>query len=157
MHRLSLPLVAAFLALVSGACTPRGYVVDPFPWLDAADWSRAERVRVELGEHALDPQVLTFQEGRPYVLDIVNTGRETHSFAAESFFRAVALREARVVGAASFETPRFPALAVRPGQNVELLLVAVRPDDYPVACTVPGHEGQGMTGALRVLPKPKAP
>lgn len=112
---------------------------------------------MELGERAFHPQVLTFWEGRPYVLDIVNTGRETHSFEAESFFRAVALQEARVVGAASFERPRFPALTVRPGQTVELLFVTVRPDDYPVACTVPGHRGQGMTGARRVLPKPKAP
>jgi uncharacterized cupredoxin-like copper-binding protein len=125
--------------------------------VEAADWSRAERVRVELMEHEFTPQVLTLREGAAYRLEIANLGSEPHAFAAPDFFRAVALREVRVAGVASLDAWRFSVVRVEPGQTVEISFVAVRPDDYPVVCTVSGHRDRGMAGALRILPRPKTP
>lgn len=149
--------VLVWLLFLAPGCAPRGYVVEPSSWLEAADWSRAERVRVELVEHAFVPQVLSFREGEAYRLEIANAGREAHAFAAPDFFRAVALGEVRVAGAASVDAARFSTVQIEPGQTVEVSFVAVRPDDYPVVCTVSGHRDRGMAGALRILPRSKAP
>ncbi|MEW6487557.1 MAG: hypothetical protein AB1578_06545 [Thermodesulfobacteriota bacterium] len=160
MHRsvrLPGPWVLAGLLFLALGCAPRGYVVEPSSWVETADWSRAERVRVEVTEHGFAPQVLTLREGKAYLLEIANAGSEPHAFAAPDFFRAVALREVRVVGAASLDASRFSVVRVEPGQTVVTSLVAVRPDDYPVVCTVSGHRERGMSGALRILPKAKAP
>lgn len=160
MHRfLRLPGLRALagLLLLALGCAPRGYVVEPWSWVEAADWSRAERVRVELMEHGFVPQVLTFRDGVAYLLEIANAGSEPHSFASPDFFRAVALREVRVAGAATLDASRFSVVRVEPGQTVVVSFVAVRPDDYPLICTVAGHRERGMAGALRILPKTKAP
>src|SRR5512134_3575701 len=104
MRRLSLLLSAVALGvplLVAGCATPAGYVKDPMPWLETADWAKLQRVRVVMTEYKFTPQVLSFDEGKPYVLEIENAGKEPHSFTAEKFFRAVAIRGMRFPGAAA--------------------------------------------------------
>lgn len=155
--RFSAPWALAWILFLALGCAPRGYVVDPSFWVEAADWSRAERVRVHLTEHGFVPQVLTLREGEAYLLEIANTGSEPHFFAAPDFFRGVALREVQVAGAASLDASRFSVVRLEPGRAVVVSFVAVRPDDYPVVCTVSGHRDPGGAGALRILPRPKAP
>ena len=144
------------LSLLLAACLAPGYVKDPTPWLTTADWPQAERARVVLSEYAFTPQVLSFTEGRAYVLEIANKGKETHDFVSERFFRAIATRKARMPEVAELEAPYFTDLEVHPGGTVELHFVAVRPGTYDLSCTVGGHAAMGMKGAIRILPKPKA-
>jgi uncharacterized cupredoxin-like copper-binding protein len=145
------------LIFVQAACVPRGYIKDPSPWVMAADWSQAETVRVTMSEYVFTPQVLSFTEGRPYVLEIVNLGLENHYFVSEKFFRAVATRKAQVPEVAELKAPHFTALEVYPGERLELHFVAVRQGTYELRCTNQGHTEKGMTGAIRILPKPKTP
>ncbi len=151
------PLAACLVLLSVSACIPEGYVKDPAPWLAEARWEEAARVQVEITETALAPQVLTFQEDRPYVLEITNRGTRTHELAAEQFLKAVTTRDARVPGVAGFTALRFTAIEIAPGQTVDLAFVAVRPGTYPLTCSAPGHGAGGLSGAARILPAPKGP
>ncbi len=150
-------LAAGLVLLSASACIPEGYVKDPTPWLAEARWEKAERVQVAITEVAFTPQVLTFQKNRPYVLEIANRGAQPHELAAEQFLKAVATRDARVPGVAGFTAPRFTAIEIAPGQTVEVAFVAVRPGTYPLTCSAPGHGGDGLSGAARILPAPKGP
>ena len=150
-------LAACAVVLFASACIPEGYVKDPTPWLVEARWGEAERVQVAITEYAFTPQVLTFVKNRPYVLEIVNRGARPHVFAAEQFLKAVATRDARVPDVAGFTAPRFTAIEVAPGQRVELAFVAVRPGTYPLTCSAPGHDANGMSGAARIVPPPEGP
>lgn len=153
MRGLSLLLWAAGLgvSLLAASCaTPAGYVKDPIPWLENADWSKMQKVRVVMSEYRFTPQVLSFDEGKPYVLEIENAGKEGHSFTAEKFFRAVAMREIRIPGAAALDFPNFATVEVQPGALVEVAFVAVREGEYDMLCTDPGHPEKGMIGAIQI-------
>ncbi len=145
-------LAAGLLGLAG--CIPAGYVKDPTPWVQEANWAEAQTLRLELAEYRLSPQVLVLREGRPYVLEIVNTGRETHSFSAPEFLKAVAARKAEVPEVAEVRAWRFTAFQLAPGRSVRLSFVAVRPGTYPVACTQPGHADRGMRGAVQIEKAP---
>ena len=143
-------------AWIAAGCIPPGYVRDPEPWVAAARWSEAERVTLEMGDTAFRPQVLTLREGRPYVLELANRGRETHRFRAPEFFRAVALQGVRVPGTVDVRAWRLQSVELRPGRSVEIRFVAVRPGTYRAACGTPGHAGRGQAAAIRIV-KPEAP
>jgi len=157
MHPRPALLLALFALLATAACSPRGYVKDPDPWLAAADWSRAERRSVTLSEFRINPQVVSFEEGQPYALEITNEGREKHAFRTSGFFRAVATRWLEVRGAAGIRAPYFISLELLPGVSVELQFVAVRPGTYEVSCPEAGHAGQGMLAAFEIRPRPQQP
>lgn len=140
---------------VGAGCVTIGYVKDPSPWLATAEWDRAQRIPVTLSEYSFTPQVLDLWEGQPYVLEIKNTGREKHYFTAEEFFRAIATRKAQIPAVVEVKAPYFTALELYPGQTLELFFVAVRPGTYNLLCTIPGHSQKGMTGAIKILPRPK--
>jgi uncharacterized cupredoxin-like copper-binding protein len=154
MRGFSLRLWPAALGvslLVASCAIPAGYVKDPIPWLETADWSKVERIRVAMSEYRFTPQVLSFEEGKPYVLEIENAGKERHNFAAEKFFRAVAVREIRVPGAAALDLPSFATVELQPGGIVDIAFVAVRPGEYDMVSSEPGDAQKGLIGAAQIL------
>jgi hypothetical protein len=56
----------------------------------AADWSNAETVRVDLGEFYFNQTDLTFEASKPYKVELVNVGEVKHEFTSEDFFGSVA-------------------------------------------------------------------
>ncbi len=150
--RRVLAWAAVAAGLLAGAgCVPAGYVKDPGPWVRTAEWSLAERVRVEIGDRALDPQVLTFEENRPYVIEVVNRASGPRRLSAPEFFKAVAARTVRVPQAAAVSALRYTAIEIEPGRSVDIELVAVRPGTYRVLTTIPGIPGAELVGAFRIV------
>ena len=124
-----LALAFGLLSTVAGAQEP--------------DWSRAQRVDVELSSFDFTPSTLHLKAGRPVILHLVNTASGGHDFAAPAFFAAAQLR------------PRDrPALAkgrveVRGGQSRDVALVP-RAGRYPLKCSHAFHKTFGMTGRILV-------
>ena len=152
--RRCLVWVAIAGGLAAGAgCVPAGYVKDPGPWVRTADWSQAERVRVEIGDRALEPQVLTLEESRPYVIEVANRASGPRRLSAPGFFKAVAARTVRVPEVAAVSALRYTGIEIEPGRSVDIELVAVRPGTYRVLTTIPGIPGAELVGAFRIVKK----
>lgn len=141
---------AAALLLLAGCVLP-GYVRDPAPWVGPADWSQAGRVRLQVSEAGLEPQVLTLDEGQAYVLQLVNTGRERQRLESENFYRALAHRRLRAPREGAAEVEGASGLEVEPGGTLELSFVAVRPGTYALRAAP-----HGFTGAVQIAPRPPA-
>ena len=85
--------LAAFLSACSSADDTFGNPADGYPGsarevADAADWSKAETLKIDLAEFSYSPETLVFRLGQPYILNLVNTGSLPHRFVAKEFFRA---------------------------------------------------------------------
>jgi uncharacterized cupredoxin-like copper-binding protein len=131
-HRLT-PLLAALLlvALVPGNA-------------HAVDWSKAQTVSVVTVEYAFKPANLTFRKGVAYRLHIDNQGKETHEFTAPDFFKAIRIRDPKVVNADLTE------IVVQPGEQKDLFIVAKQPGSYTLKCS--DHDWAGMVGGIAITP-----
>ncbi len=126
-----------------------GYVVGARARVEAADWSQAEIVAVELSEFKFEPSDLAFQEGIAYRLVLRNTGDRTHTFVSENFFKAIAT-EKLVTADGMIATPYLRAIAVRSGEEKELRFVPVRKGTYGLECTILLHSTFGMEGRITI-------
>lgn len=148
----TLVLAGSAISLLFAGCEPPvAFVKDPSPWVETAEWGKIQKVRVAMSEYRFSPQVLSFEEGQPYVLEVANEGREKHDFSAEKFFRAVALRSVHFPGAGALAAPAFTTMAIEPGGTVQLVFVAVRPGTYEMACSSSGHAERGLIGAIQIV------
>ena len=103
---------------------------------------RDGRLRLELTEYALDPQVI--KTSSPAVrIRAVNRGRLTHNVAIQEEAEGEgALAQPRVLGS----TPTaHPGETVRTGRAIRLA-----PGRYRLACTVANHDTLGEYGTLIV-------
>ena len=116
----------------------------------AADWSTAETVTVTLADFEFKPAALSFQSGSAYRLHLDNKGTETHFFAAEGFFKAIAANELTQNGG-SVAHPLLREIALAPGESKDLTFVAVSKGTYDLHCSAPFHEGMGMKGTITIL------
>lgn len=143
------------VALVS-ACAPAddifgnpadGYVDDAVTITDAADWTGAEVVVVELSEFRFSPESLTFHKGRPYALRLTNTGSIGHRFMARGFFRAIAIRSVVYAdGEAGY--PVLEAIGMEPKETKTINFIPVISGIFPVSCDRPFHSVFGMEGRI---------
>jgi uncharacterized cupredoxin-like copper-binding protein len=113
----------------------------------AADWDNAEVVRVEMTEFSFTPNDLTFEAGKPYVLQLVTIGNVKHEFTAHEFFPSVAWRKAESAES-GVKAPFFTEIEVFPGQQVDLYFVPVTLGRYELACEIEGHLEAGMQGTI---------
>jgi len=130
------------------------YVVNAgdFAGKEAADWDNAEVVRVELSEFAFTPSNLTFEAGKPYILQLVNVGAVEHELAAEDFFSSVAWRKIETAQS-EVKAPFFTEVEVFPGQQVDLYFVPILPTNgeaLELLCEIEGHFEAGMFGSVTV-------
>ncbi len=126
----------------------------------ATDWSKADPVRVELGEFYFEPDNLTFEAGLPYKIELVNVGEVKHEFTAGGFFASVAWRKAESAES-EVKVPYFTEIEVFSGRQVDPYFVPVTPGTYELLCEIEGHLEAGMKGTVTVTGKdrntPKSP
>jgi uncharacterized cupredoxin-like copper-binding protein len=110
----------------------------------AVDWSKAQTVTVVTTEYVFTPKSLTFHSGVIYRLHLDNRGRETHEFTAPEFFKAIRMRNPKVVNADRTE------IVVQPGEQKDLFFVAKQPGSYELTCS--DHDWAGMVGDIIIAP-----
>lgn len=124
-----------------------------FAGKEAADWDNAEVVQIELNEMSFTPNNLTFEAGKPYVVELVNVGQVKHEVAAEHFFASVAWRKVESEQS-EIKAPYFREIEVFPGQTVELFFVPISTGRFDVVCEIEGHLEAGMFGSIEVVGTP---
>jgi uncharacterized cupredoxin-like copper-binding protein len=110
----------------------------------AVDWSTAQTVTVLEVEYAFQPSSLSFKKGAVYRLHLENKGKETHEFTAPDFFKAVTMRNPKVVNADKTE------IVLQPGDKKDFYFVANQPGKYQLRCS--DHDWAGMTGDITISP-----
>ncbi len=114
------------------------------------DWSKAETVNVTLADFEFQPSSLTFQSGGIYRLHLENKGKETHYFAAEDFFKAIAANSLEQ-SSGNLAYPLLREMALAPGESKDLTFLAVTKGTYDLHCSAPFHEGMGMKGTITIM------
>lgn len=125
------------------------YLENAAEFVDAADWDTKTTVKIEMGEMFFTPKSVTLAAGKPYVLELVNTGKVKHEFAAEAFFRSAAVRKVENAGS-EVKAPFFTEIEVFAGKTVELFVIPVLPGTFDMLCEITGHREAGMEGTITV-------
>jgi plastocyanin len=107
------------------------------------DWTRAQRIEVELSSFDFAPSTLRLKAGRPVILHLVNTGSGGHDFSAPAFFAAAQIRPQD----RSAVTGGRVDLRGRQSATVALVPKAGR---YSLKCTHRFHKLFGMSGRIVV-------
>ena len=105
----------------------------------APDWSRAERVEIELSSFDYRPRTVRLRAGQPVVLHLVNRSGGGHDFTARAFFAAAALSRPVPGG----------RIDLKGGESRDVALVP-KAGRYKVKCTHAFHSTLGMTGEIVV-------
>ena len=125
------------------------YLQNAKDFIDAAKWDAAGKVRIDLGEMFFKPKDVTLEAGKPYVIELANTGKVKHEFAADKFFRSVATRKMENPGA-EVKVPYFTEVEVLAGKSVELFVIPTVPGSFEMLCEIKGHREAGMEGTISV-------
>ncbi|MDQ5840655.1 MAG: hypothetical protein M3537_05830, partial [Chloroflexota bacterium] len=119
----------------------------------AVDWTASKTVRIELGEKLPEmffkAEDVTLQAGIPYVLELVNTGKITHEFTADKFFRSSSVRKIASENS-EVRVPFFTEIEVLAGKTVQVFAIPVLPGRFEMLCRLPGHREAGMEGTITV-------
>ena len=110
----------------------------------AEDWSAAQTVTVIAVEYEFDPSNLSFKQGVVYRLHIDNQGKKVHEFTAPEFFKAIRMRDPKIVNADLTE------IVIQPGEQKDLYFIAQQPGTYKLICS--DHDWAGMVGDITVTP-----
>ena len=130
MMRSRLSMIGALCLLVFAAAA------------GAADWSKAETVKVVETEYGFAPNRLTFRVGSAYRLHFENRGKELHEFTAPGFLSTLEIRDPAVLNEQRTE------VVVEPGQEKDLYFVPNQAGRFPFICA--DHDWAGMTGEIVV-------
>lgn len=125
------------------------YLQNAKDFVDAAKWDAAPKVRVVLGEMFFTPKNVTLEAGKPYVIELANTGKVKHEFSAGKFFRSVATRKVENPGS-EVKVPFFTEVEVLAGKSVELFVIPTVPGSFEMLCEIKGHREAGMEGTITV-------
>lgn len=128
MHRVRrvVALAPVFL-LVLTACTGGGGGGEV-----AVGEPASASLAVSLTDFALNPDRLSAPAGTELTISVTNDGQAPHTLAVDT-------------GAGVKETPQLG-----PGEAATLVVPALRPGEYRMFCSVPGHADLGMVGSLTV-------
>jgi len=125
------------------------YLENAKEFVDAAKWDGAAKVRIDLGEMFFKPKDVTLEAGKPYVIELANTGKVKHEFAAGKFFRSAATRKMENPGS-EVKVPYFTEVEVFAGKSVELFVIPTVPGSFEMLCEIKGHREAGMEGTITV-------
>lgn len=102
------------------------------------------------GELRFFPNTLTFESGKRYKLHLENHSPEKHYFTAKDFADGVWSQK---VDAGNVEIKgAIHELELRPETAADWVFVAMRPGQYELRCTIPGHAAAGMVGTIVIQP-----
>lgn len=119
--------------------------------INAADWSKAQAVNVELANYKFTPTNLTFQHGQPYKLHLVNTSDHAHTFSSDTFFKAIAMQKMLKNGNDVSTADLVEDINLEPGEQVDLFFIPDKAGTYDLYCGKFMHETMGMHGQITVL------
>jgi len=125
------------------------YLQNGKEFVDAAKWDAAAKVRIDLGEMFFKPKDVSLEAGKPYVIELANTGKVKHEFSASKFFRSVATRKMENTGS-EVKVPYFTEVEVLAGKSVELFVVPTVQGSFEMLCEIKGHREAGMEGTISV-------
>jgi len=113
-------------------------------------------VKVELRDDmSFSPKNLTLEAGKPYEIELANSGKLKHEFTASKFFRSAAVRKVEN-DSSEVKAQFFTEVEVKAGKTVKLFVVPVTPGSFDTRCELKGHEQ--MVGTITVTgTKPAAP
>jgi uncharacterized cupredoxin-like copper-binding protein len=109
-------------------------------------------IKISLGNTANQlkffPDKLQLVAGQKYKLILSNPSAQKHYFTAKDFSGSSWTQK---VDAGNVEIKgAIQELELRPGSAAEWVLVPMKPGNYTLRCTIPGHTEAGMTGTIAV-------
>ena len=108
----------------------------------ADEWPEAQTVAVVTVEYEFKPSSLSFKKGVAYRLHLDNQGKKVHEFTAPEFFKAIHMRDPKVVNADLTE------IVIQPGEQKDLYFVTQQPGSYKLICS--DHDWAGMVGDITI-------
>jgi uncharacterized cupredoxin-like copper-binding protein len=114
-------------------------------------------VTISLGNAANElkfvPNRLDFVAGKRYKLILTNPSQQKHYFTAKDFAdilwtQKVEAGDVEIKGA-------IHELELKPGATADWTFIPIKPGNYALHCSVPGHTEAGMTGSLVVSVEPQ--
>ena len=101
-------------------------------------------ISVQLSNFKFAPSTIVMDHGQSYVLHLANVASGGHDFTASEFFAAanVSSADRRYISEGEVE--------VRPGQAIDIHLVAPAAGRYNLKCSHSLHKMFGMSGAIVV-------
>jgi uncharacterized cupredoxin-like copper-binding protein len=114
--------------------------------------SQVSEITVSLGNSSGElkffPSNLQFQAGKEYKLRLDNPSPVKHYFTAKDFAdtswtKKVQVGKVEVKGA-------IHELELKPGAEAEWFLTPMKPGNYELHCSIPGHAAAGMIGEIVV-------
>ncbi|WP_310421682.1 plastocyanin/azurin family copper-binding protein [Chamaesiphon sp. VAR_48_metabat_135_sub] len=111
-------------------------------------------IKISLGNTANElkffPDRVQLVAGKKYKLLLSNSSPQKHyftamEFASSSWTQKVDAGNVEIKGA-------IQELELRPSTNAAWVLVPMKPGNYKLRCTIPGHTEAGMTGTIAVAP-----
>jgi uncharacterized cupredoxin-like copper-binding protein len=135
------------------------YLSNGADFVDAAKDVKPTKVHIELGEMFFEPKAVTLEAGKPYQLELVNTGKVKHEFTAAKFFRSVATRKVESESS-EVKAPFFTEIEVFAGKTASFFVIPIIPGSFEMLCEIEGHREAGMEGTITVTgsaPKVPAP
>ena len=101
------------------------------------------------GELVFVPNHLEFRAGKKYKLLLDNPSPTKHYFTSKDFADASWTQK---VEAAKVEVKgAIHELELKPSAEAEWVLVPMKPGNYELHCSIPGHKEAGMVGEIIVL------
>jgi uncharacterized cupredoxin-like copper-binding protein len=96
------------------------------------------------------PDRVQLVAGKKYKLLLSNPSPQKHYFTAREFASSSWTQK---VDAGNVEIKgAIQELELRPNTNAALVLVPMKPGNYQLRCTIPGHTAAGMIGTIIVTP-----
>ncbi len=146
-------LIAIALAATGCASDKAGTqsTADQAAIVNAADWSKAQVVEVDLANYSFAPSNLSFQHDQPYQLHLINKSDHTHTFSSDTFFKAIAMQKMTKNGANVSTADLVENIELAPGDQVDLYFIANKAGNYDLYCAKFMHETMGMHGQITVM------
>lgn len=121
-------------------------------------WDKAETITVELSEFKFSPNLITLVKETAVKIVLKNVGAAPHYFTATDFFKQVATRKFQSKGTleqpkpdVEFKAPYFTAVELYPSKVAEAFIIPMEVGEFPVICTIAGHQEHGMVGTIKVV------
>ena len=121
--------------------------------VDAANWDAAEHVKIKAVEWAFQPDKPTFVAGKPYVVEVENSGEKKHEIVSKDFFRSSAVRKFEDANG-EIKLRLVTEFEVFAGKKVELFIIPVMPGSFAFFCEIEGHREKGQEGTITVTGSP---